>query len=608
MANDFLLKFLPVRSPGLGDRRALMRAMGQQLKLYRSGLSLLAGASSSSAPAKPVDIALHYRVWGMQYNRQATEALRSYAAIADLFERGGVDGRLLIVGEAGMGKTHTLLALGELLLQRAAQSGGPIPVLVDLSAWRGETIRQWLIDYLWLEYRIARPLAESWIDNAELCFLWDGFDHLPRANQRSCASALETQLRSNTSQTAVLCCRRKAIEETGINFSQFNSGVLIVPMAAQQVKDYSLALKRPDLWQRIKSDRVLQQLARFPLCLNMLALMKTRQPIKNRKDLIQQFITEKVTATQAGEAKATSSQNLTYLGWLARQLEERPRLFRLEALQRSWLPDSQKFLYRLLLGLCIALMVGVIAGNLVLGLALGLVVSQVDVEAFPRYQLSFATSSWSGFAALALAGTVPAVIAGTVLGGLGATLLSQFDLGLTAFAWGSGLGIVLGWLLGLGVTLWGGLQHSIQIRQTPNQDLHLGFRNVTLLFGWLGLLLISFWMVGAVFSGQPPTTLLSPSRLRLLAAIVTLVIVWLSGGIQQTLVRVLLAINPQDRWPLKCLPWLQNLTRAHLLRAVGGGYSFSHELIRQSLTQPSAMDSNRSTPQVKARQQPASSR
>jgi hypothetical protein len=591
MANEFLQKFLPVRPPTKGDRQSLMQAMAQQLKLYRSGLSLLVQANPSpgAVSQKTADMALQYRVWGLQYHQQTNETLQSYGEICDLFQRDGVDGRLLIVGEAGMGKTHTLLAVGALLLQQASQGNSPMPVLVDLSAWRGETLHTWLMDYLWIEYRIAKSLATSWIDGAELCFLWDGFDHLPKTYQRRFANALETLLRGNMSQTAMLCCHRKVLEESGITFSQFNSGLLLVPMAAQQVKNYTMAINRPDLWQRIKGDRVLQQLARFPLCLTMLALMQSSSPISNIQDLIQQFMAEKGKAPQTPASKPSSATEALFpLIWLACHLEDHSRLFRLETLQQSWLPDVQKLLYRLLVGLCFALLFGVISGNLLLGLALGLMVSQVDLEAFPRYHLSFATASWSGLGALVLAATVPALVGGIGLGGVAALLLAPLELGLTAFAGGSVVGMGIGLMVGLGIVLWGGLQHSIQIRQVANQDIRMGFRNTALLFGWLGLLLFLLWVVGAVVGGQPALALLSASRLRLLVAILISGVVWLSGGLQQTLVRLLLANQRPERWPIACLPQLHHWTQQQLLRQVGGGFCFSHELIRLALAKSAA--------------------
>jgi hypothetical protein len=168
-----------------------------------------------------------------------------------------------------VGKTHTLLAVGDLLLKR----GGPVPVLLDVSDWAGETMREWLIATLWQEYRVAKTTAAAWVDQAQLTLLVDGFDHLPTLQQRKFAAVLEALLRTNPNQTALLCCRRQVMESLGLTFDQFNGGVHIIPLAAQQVKDYVLAQKRPELWPVIKGSKVLQQLARLPLNLTLLVAM-----------------------------------------------------------------------------------------------------------------------------------------------------------------------------------------------------------------------------------------------------------------------------------------------------------------------------------------------
>lgn len=132
MIASILLQFTPLRSDPAVEKQALGRAVGDQLRAYRTGLPLLAPPPAGQTLR---EIAIQYNVWGMQYGQRADSVLTSYDAIIDLFQRDGVDGRLLLLGEPGMGKTHTLLALGERLLQRAGR--GNIPVLIDLSAWAG---------------------------------------------------------------------------------------------------------------------------------------------------------------------------------------------------------------------------------------------------------------------------------------------------------------------------------------------------------------------------------------------------------------------------------------------------------------------------------------
>ncbi len=570
-----LVKFAPIRPPNLADRRALMRAAQQQLQFYRAGLPLPSGNAG-----KTIEMALNYKIWGLQYGQQSTQVLQSYGAIADYFHSGGVGGRLLLLGEPGMGKTHTLLAVGEILLHHASRNQAPVPLLIDLSAWSGDTLRNWLIDYFWHHYRIAKTVAEVWIDTGQVTLLLDGFDHLPPGQQRTCARAIDALLRTNPNQAALLCCRRKVLEESGIAFGEFNSGVNIVPLMAQQVKDYVMAFDLPEVWQGIKSSKVLQQLARCPLLLSMLVTTAATvgpngQPITNRSSLVHHYITHQLAQTsQTGDRVA--------LGWLAQQLGARARLFYLDDLSHLWLPESTRLLYRILLGLALAFGFGLVGGNLLLGLALGLVASQIDLESLPRLRFSLATASLGRLGSLALVSTVGAAVLGLALASLGATLLSPLNLGPQAFAGGGLVGAIVGWGLVLSFLVWGGLHNTIQVRQTPNQDVQMGFRNSLVLVALLGLVIVLLAVLPAVTSDQPALTVLTPSRGRLLLASLVGAVVWLSFGLQQTLVRLLLA----SRWPLVSQPVLHRLVQLKLLRRVGGGYGFCHDLVREALAQP----------------------
>jgi hypothetical protein len=574
-----MFQYSPIRSPMPEDRRALLKVMDQQLKAYRSGLPLMPLAPTKPGAAKEIE--LKYQVWGMQYASRSTDVLSSYTQIADLFQQDGIEGRILILGEPGMGKTHTLLAVGQILQQRARQSDGPVPVLIDLSGWQGEPLRTWLIDYLWETYRIAKPIAEDWIDVPQLTLLLDGFDHLPTAQQRSCAYAIDTLLRTSPEQTAMLCCRRKVLEETGITFNHFNSGVNIIPLAAQQVKDYTTALNRPDLWQGIKGNKTLQVLARVPLHLHLLGVMYQGQPIASRAALIDTFITH-----QLAQGNIAPQPDQTALRWLAQELEQRSRTFRLDQLQKSWLPFSRRLLYRLLIVVLLALTYGLIGGNLVLGLALGLVASQIDVEDFPRHRLSLATASWQGLGVMALVSGGAALAGGLLLGVLAALLLVGFGGALPAFGMGSCLGAILGWCLALGVLLWGGLQNSMQLRHSPNQDVVYGLRNATVLVGLLGGIIALFLILPSVLANQPVLTLFNGQRIRLLVVGCLGAILWLSFGLQQAVLRILLLPSKgTGGLPFAERSWLRRSVASGLLRPVGDGFRFCHNSVRLALAQ-----------------------
>lgn len=565
MVTTFLRSLLPGQPPTAASLKVLALAVDRQLAAQRTGLPLV-------LPRR--DIPMNYRVWGLKFGSQDNEVLTSVGAIADRFGRDGIDGRLLILGEAGVGKTHTLLAVGDLLVKR----GGPMPVLVDVSAWAGETMREWLMATLWHEYRVAKADASYWIDNAQLTLLIDGFDHLPTAQKRRCAAAIETLLRSNPNQTALLCCRRQVLESSGLTFDQFNGGINIIPLAAQQVKDYVLAQNRPELWPVIKGSKLLQQLARLPLVLNLLVAMPNLAvpPLRSRVDLIKRYLEEGLA-----KAKGDAAQHRAALGWLAEQLSQRPRTFYLDDLDRGWLPEPRQLLYRLLVGIAIALIMGLVGGNLLLGVALGLMASQIDLESFPYVRLGLAIAPLGRLMSLALTCGGLALILGLGFGTVAALLLSPFDRGVVGFGGAGAVGAVIGWCLGLLVLLGGGVPGAAQSRQTPNQDVTLALRNTVVLVAVLGAIALLLLVVPAIASGQPPLLLLPLSRLRLIVGCLVILALWLSFSLQHGLVRLLLA--GKQGLPLSARPWLETLVKAGLLRRLGGGYSFGHEELRQAM-------------------------
>lgn len=70
--------------------------------------------------------------------------------VIDFFEREDIQGRLLVLGEPGSGKTTELLDLAKDLLDRDdRKANASIPVILELSSWSSSgTIEQWLVDQL----------------------------------------------------------------------------------------------------------------------------------------------------------------------------------------------------------------------------------------------------------------------------------------------------------------------------------------------------------------------------------------------------------------------------------------------------------------------------
>ncbi|MEO1069753.1 MAG: hypothetical protein AAFW95_11635, partial [Cyanobacteria bacterium J06638_6] len=398
------------------------------------------------------------------------------------------------------------------------------------------------------------------------------------AQQRKCAAALEALLRTNPNQTALLCCRRQVMESSGLIFDQFNCGVHIIPLTAQQVKDHVLGQNCPDLWPVIKGSKVLQQLARLPLLLNLLIALKNpaNPPIRNRADLVQRYIEQGLT-----EAKGSPAQNRTALNWLGQQLDQRPRVFYLDALQRLWLPPNRQGVYRLLIGLAIALVMGLLGGNLLLGLALGLMASQIDLENFPYLRLGLAIADPARLGTLVLVCGLLSLGLGLGLGTLAALLLIPLGQGMVAFGGAGVVGATIGWAMGLVGLLRNGLAGVAQGHQAPNQDTFLALRNTVLLVAIWGGVMALLLVLPALVNGQPLLTLLSLSRARLMLAVLVGTALWLSFSMQHAVLRLLLGGG--KGLPFAGRNWLDAMVAAGLLRHLGGGYSFGHESLRLAI-------------------------
>jgi hypothetical protein len=596
MATSSLLDLTPLRPPTAYDRAQLITAIHQQVAWQqqtalhvlqqakvKQRTTVAVGARQATTPAPAVRagsslVTLQYQIWSLQMGQQATQKLSSPAEVSKLFQRDGMDGRLLILGEPGSGKTQTLLTLANDLLKKARTSTAPVPVLLDLSSWRGDSIAKWTVAKLWELYRVPENCSRDWLANADLTLMLDGFDNLEVNQQRACAREIELFLQGNVDQTIALCCRRQVLERSGIQFNQFNGGVHLMPLVAQQVKDYATGLDRLDVWKGIKASKVLQPLARLPFLLNCLVEFFDDQPIANQGDLVQRFITHQITAKQAAKKPFAPRDTQRYLTWLAHHMQGRDRTFYIGSLDPSALANSQRWLYRLLVGLVLGLLTGVFVHPM-FGLAVGLMASQVDLETYPQYRLSIASLSWNSGLSLVLRAFIPGLLLALVLGGLAGFVAGQFGQGATGFTLGGLIGLGLGLILGCLYGLRFGLQNSIQVRRYPNQDTMNAVRNLFIILVLLGLLLevgLTLIRLGQPLGAESP---IDGQLLGGLAATLLAFGLWASYVVQHFVIRLLLCASRATPW--NYAHFLNTAANQHLLQKVGGGYRFVHEQVRE---------------------------
>src|SRR5271166_3095644 len=75
-------------------------------------------------------------------------------------------GLLLILGEPGSGKTTTLLDLARTLLERAKDDiKERVPIVLNLSSWKKQPLKEWISSELSEKYRVPRKIARFWLQH-----------------------------------------------------------------------------------------------------------------------------------------------------------------------------------------------------------------------------------------------------------------------------------------------------------------------------------------------------------------------------------------------------------------------------------------------------------
>src|SRR5579859_5800712 len=166
------------------------------------------------------------------------EILPKSTRLLSVFDR--LNGKLLILGEPGSGKTTSMLDLARDLLKRAeANADYPIPVVFNLSSWseRQKALADWLIDELGGKYQVPQKIAQEWVAHDALLLLLDGFDEVAPERREACAEAINS-FRQIYGFMDIVVCSRTSDYQPMITKLNLNGAVVIEPMTLPQVDGY----------------------------------------------------------------------------------------------------------------------------------------------------------------------------------------------------------------------------------------------------------------------------------------------------------------------------------------------------------------------------------
>ncbi|MEM9271871.1 MAG: NACHT domain-containing protein [Cyanobacteria bacterium P01_F01_bin.143] len=471
-----------------------------------------------------------------------TTSINAGQQIIELFDRDDIQGKLLILGEPGAGKTTELLRLAQDLIDRAiVNETSPIPMIFELSSWKNnQTIRDWLIEKLCDIYKgIPNELAAQWLDNQQLIPLLDGLDELGLEKQNQCTIAINQFLDRTFQSGLVVCSRREEYERAETKLEKLNGAIYLEYLSDEQIQQYLQSLNRSYLWnESIRNESELLELVRKPLFLTMLVVAYQGRAIRNSSELFEAYIEQQLNnpnnqGIYPPGKSPTKKQTLHYLVWLARKMEaERETEFLIEGMQTTWLESTkQKNVYRIIFRLISSLI-----GN------------PNKIQSVEKLNFSFSKYKDN---------LIFSLIGGLIFGLIG----------------GLRRGLIFGLIGGLIFELSAGFSGSErEYKNFPNQGIWNSLKNGFNL-GMIGLLIggLSFALIGRLNEGFSVVLILA-------------LIFGLRGGlltvIQHFTLRLHLYQNGYIPW--NYAKFLDYAAKHRFIQRVGGRYRFMHDLLQKS--------------------------
>ncbi|MGD1867619.1 MAG: NACHT domain-containing protein [Phormidesmis sp.] len=513
----------------------------------------------------------------------------SFDSTLEEFDR--ANGKLLILGAAGAGKTTTMLLLARELIERieSSRKRTAIPILFSCANWDSArtTAADWLISEMGIVYGIRPDIAKQWLIDHRLVLLIDGLDELSNSTQEHFIESINTI--STVTQSLVVCSRDQSYGLLGTKL-KVNTAIYLHSLSGQQIHDYFQAVNIEDGIASFNDNPDTFSLLQSPLmvCLSALAnkelLAGSIRPNETAEHfLCRSYITSMLKRPLKSRVyqkakKPTPELTLRYLKWIATLIKKEQKTeVLIENIKLSALGSKKKRYQYYLLSTVISFIVSGIVFfpiaskemSFIFGCSMSLqLCSRRNIPPVETIAFSLSLAKKS--------------LMKGVLFGLGYGMASCLMSGWLTRSYQTGLG------LGLISCIAGGTFHvmydalkgpEIDLKKIPNQGIKKSSRNAlmvglvcALLGAPLGFLLgqISeiegydekFWLLFSFLTGG-----LSG---------------WLVGGglacIQHLNVRAVLWINKDIPW--NCASFLNYATERRFLERVGGRYRFVHKRIR----------------------------
>jgi hypothetical protein len=276
------------------------------------------------------------------------DVLSPHTSAPEFFEE--IGRFLLIVGDAGCGKTVHLLLLARHLLHGLRDPNAPVPVVLNLSTWRkGLSISEWLVLELGATYQVPRAAAERWVKSNRLAPLLDALDEVPSEVRADCVAAINEYVAAQTRPPAlVLTSRVEACQALAVR-PALNAALHLEAFSREQVEQFLSALDLPTRERVVRllgAEGQVVDAASTPLLLHLMARVCEQseadgRPLTTDRDVqtqICELYVNKVVRPHFATTAARVADLDKHLQWLARRMANANlAVFRIEDIQPTWL-------------------------------------------------------------------------------------------------------------------------------------------------------------------------------------------------------------------------------------------------------------------------------
>lgn len=291
---------------------------------------------------------------------------------------------MLILGEPGSGKTIALLELARDLVRAArTDPSQPVPVVLNLSSWAGQSLQRWLIDELKTKYFVAERMSKPLLEKNRLALLLDGLDEVAIDQHSACVKAINSFTESYGVPGLAVCSRMSEYTALPVRL-KLHGAIRLNALTREQVDEFlsSLGSDLESLRATLKEDAALEALALSPLMLSVMSIAYRGRKIERldereintieirRAQIFDSYADQMFTRKGANVTLEERGKNESWLTNLAERMRAHNQtVFTIEGLQPSWLRiRNQRLSYALRSRMIPGLILGIAEGLYLAGL------------------------------------------------------------------------------------------------------------------------------------------------------------------------------------------------------------------------------------------------